>query len=284
MSLTGDVVENWKEFESAWDDYIIATQLNTKLKKDDDTDDPIGMAMVAATLCAVMGQACKRVLTNLPTLTPADRKKPDKIMQALREYFIPQRNVLYERFVFNTAKQKPGEPIDVFSMRLRRLAESCEFGQLQDELIRDRIVIGTTDETGRERLLRERPVPNLNKVIENLRAAEMSRSQREAMSGVAKEMPVEHLKKMRKGQGRTQKPTSVQGKKVPCKDNLSKKCNYCGQDKHPRQECPAKDAVCKKCNARVTGRLFAEVKFHPHTRSSRCLYLMIISVKLMRYQ
>ena len=102
--------------------------------------------------------------------------------------------MLYERFVFNTTNQKPGETIYVFSMRLRHLAESCEFGQLQDDLIRDRIVIGTTDEPGRERLLRERPVPDLNRVIENLRAAEISRTHRDAMMGAAKETTINHMK------------------------------------------------------------------------------------------
>ncbi|XP_068227877.1 uncharacterized protein [Palaemon carinicauda] len=200
-----------------------------------------------------MGQACKRVLTNLPTLTDSQRKDPERIIVALREYFIPQSNILYERFVFNTAKQKSDEMIDGFAMKLCRLADSCEFGNLQDELIRDRIVIGTTDETGRERLLRERPIPNLNQVIENLRAAEMSRSHKEAISGVA---PVDHLKKMRNGrkgpnhqnqQGQKRSPT--QGKKPAGKDNSTKmpKCNYCGKDKHLREQCPARNNTCKKC-------------------------------------
>ena len=50
MSLQGDVVENWKEFEAAWDDYIIATQLDLKMTKEDKTPDPNGLKMVSATL------------------------------------------------------------------------------------------------------------------------------------------------------------------------------------------------------------------------------------------
>ena len=155
MSLGGNIVENWKEFECAWEDYVIATELNNKLTNADGSENTNGHAIVAATLCSIMGAECRKVLNNLPGLTEADRKKPKVILEKLKQYFIPQKNVLYERFVFNSAIQKSGESIDEFTLRLRRLAESCEFGDLKDSLIRDRLVIGTTDEGGRERLLRE---------------------------------------------------------------------------------------------------------------------------------
>ena len=32
MSLQGDVRENWMDFEAAWDNYIVATDLCSKLK------------------------------------------------------------------------------------------------------------------------------------------------------------------------------------------------------------------------------------------------------------
>ena len=102
-----------------------------------------------------MGAECKKVLNNLPGLSEDDRKKPEKIMDLLKGYFIPQKNVLYERFVFHSAVQKSGESIDEFTLRLRRLAETCEFGDIKESLIRDRLVIGTTDKGGQEWLLRE---------------------------------------------------------------------------------------------------------------------------------
>ena len=73
--------------------------------------------------------------------------------------------------------------MDEYVQRLRRLADSCEFATPRDDLIRDRVVIGTTDEAGRERLLRERPVPELSRVVTNLRTAETSRSHKEVISG-----------------------------------------------------------------------------------------------------
>ena len=146
--VKGDVPENWKDFKNSWEYYVIATDLRSKLDNDE------GKEIVAATLCTVMGAICKRILNSLPSLSAEDKKDPSKIVQELKKHFFPQRNVLYERFVFNSAVQKPGETINEYVVRLRQMAESCEFGTLKDSLIRDRIVIGTTDEGGRERLFK----------------------------------------------------------------------------------------------------------------------------------
>ena len=114
MSLKGEVAENWNEFESAWNDYCIATGLNQKLTTAGGEVDPAGQLVVAATLGSVIGPECRKILNNLPDLTVEARKKPDAIIKALRTYFLPQRNVLYERFLFNSAIQKIGETTDQF--------------------------------------------------------------------------------------------------------------------------------------------------------------------------
>ena len=88
-----------------------------------------------------------------------------EIITALRNYFIHQVNVLYEQFIFNSKIQKPGETIDQFVMWFNQLSESCKFGTLQDQIIRDGNVIGTTNEAGRECPLRECPLPDLNCTI-----------------------------------------------------------------------------------------------------------------------
>lgn len=130
MSVKGDVAENWKDFENSWEYYVIATDLRSKLDNDE------GKEIVAATLCTVMGADCKRIMNSLPSLSAADKKDPAKIVQELKKHFIPQRNVLYERFVFNSAVQKPGETIDEYVVRLRQMADSCEFGTLKSHCLR----------------------------------------------------------------------------------------------------------------------------------------------------
>ena len=162
ISLKGDLVENWKDLENSWGYYVITTDLRSRVTEEG------GKEIVAATLCTVMGPECKKVMNSLPTLTAEHKKDPIKILDELQQHFIPQRNVLYERFTFNSATQKHSETTDEFVVPLRQLAESCEFDTLKNSLIRDCIVIGTKDERGRERLLRERPVPNLERVVKSL--------------------------------------------------------------------------------------------------------------------
>ena len=256
MSVKGDVVENWKDFENSWEYYVIATDLRSKL------NDNEGKEIVAATLCTVMGADCKKIMNSLPSLSAEDKKDSAKIILELRKHFIPQRNVLYERFVFNSAVQKAGETIDEYVVRLRQLAESCEFGDLKDSLIRDRIVIGTTDEGGRERLLRERPVPNLNKVVESLRAFEISRTHKQVISGKEPQV-IQHAQKRqrpkdpKRGQGSkpsdqkkppTPRPRQQQPRRQSGNQGQSDVCNWCGRKAdHTRRDCPAKDAKCRLC-------------------------------------
>jgi transposase InsO family protein len=246
MYVKGDLTENWKDFEDAWSNYILATGLNNKLKKADGAADTAGEIQVAATLCSVMGTDCSKIMKNLPKLTEANRKKPEKIIEALRDHFIPQRNVLFERFKFFSANQKE-DTVDEYIVRLRQLAESCEFEGLKESLIRDRLVMGTNDIKCRDRLLQERPVPDLNKCAGSLRASELSNTHRRQMTDsggnmteTGQDVDVNYVQK----KSDTKRPwANGQGQ--------GRKCRWCGfTPSHPRQLCKAKDAMCRACSKR----------------------------------
>ena len=49
-------------------------------------------------------------------------------------------------------KQEDSETVDEFITDLYRLAENCEYGNLHDELVRDRIVVGIRDRKLSEKL------------------------------------------------------------------------------------------------------------------------------------
>ena len=57
-------------------------------------------------------------------------------------HFVIKKNVIYKRVIFNMRSQKEGEPIDSFITEVYALTECCNFGNLRDELIRDRLVEG----------------------------------------------------------------------------------------------------------------------------------------------
>ena len=78
----------------------------------------------------------------------------DTAKQRLKEYFDPQKNRRYEVYCFCQTTQQPSETLDAFHTRLRRLAETCKFTNLEFE-IEQQIIIGGTSSKIRKRALRD---------------------------------------------------------------------------------------------------------------------------------
>ena len=66
--------------------------------------------------------------------------------------FSVRKNMIIERAKFNKHSQLPDEPVEQFIASLYNLAADCNFGELKDELIHDRIVVGIRDASLSERL------------------------------------------------------------------------------------------------------------------------------------
>ena len=73
-------------------------------------------------------------------------------MGKFEQYFVKCRNVIYECSKFNQRVQESDETVDSFITALYRLVETCNYGELTDEMIRDRIVMGIHDNLVAERL------------------------------------------------------------------------------------------------------------------------------------
>ena len=85
-------------------------------------------------------------------LTATQKKKYEMIKERFENYFVVKGNVIFERVKFNKRIHAEGETVDTFVNALYCLAEYCGYGTLQDEMIRDRIVVGLTDVKLSERL------------------------------------------------------------------------------------------------------------------------------------
>ena len=222
MDVTGDLVSNWEFFRDSWKNYATATKLADKDKK-----------IVAATLLSIMGKECLHVCRNLP-MTADERQDADVILTKLSEYFIPKRNKIYERYVFNSRCQKADESFDQFLTALRKLAATCKFDTFEDEMLRDRIVTGLRDHGHRERLLRESTL-TLQKAIDICQTNEMAASQRHKMeqSGTIHFAREEKKRGPRENPRRSSRPTRL--------------CKYCG-DTHAAGNCHASGKTCAKRN------------------------------------
>jgi len=78
-------------------------------------------------------------------LSEEDLKKYNTVKQKFDSHFVKRRNVIFERAKFNSHKQEAGESVDSFITDLHCLARYCNYGELHDEMIRDRIVVGIRD-------------------------------------------------------------------------------------------------------------------------------------------
>lgn len=95
-------------------------------------------------LCYLMGERAEEILSQvMPDLNATTLYEAIKIK--FNGYFAPKKNVVFERFKFNSRTQQTDESVDSFVTALYTLAETCEFGELKEDLIRDRLVIGIRD-------------------------------------------------------------------------------------------------------------------------------------------
>ena len=88
-------------------DYELATGLDQK-----------SQAICVATFCLLMGKDCLQIFLNLNFGT--EEIMITSSLSALEDYFLPKRNLVYERF--NSCIQTPEETVDGYINRLRKLA------------------------------------------------------------------------------------------------------------------------------------------------------------------
>lgn len=125
------------------------------------------------------------------------------------------------------------------------------FGAFVDELIRDRIVLGTKDQGVRGRLLRESKV-TLDSAIEMSRTSERTSNQLKKLQGPSETgstaAPQVNFASKGSKNAKTRNSQKTRASKSPGKSTLNFKCKYCG-GKHAkgRKTCPAKGQTCNLC-------------------------------------
>ena len=115
------------------------------------------------------------------TFQDNEMNKIQILIDKFDQHFSPQKNLTYQRYLFNTCSQN-GRPVDDFLIDLRNNARICEFEDLQDSLIRDRIVRGIDDKNIRQRLLHDNNL-TLDRAAAIVRASETSKSQVHELDG-----------------------------------------------------------------------------------------------------
>lgn len=95
-----------------------------------------------------MGEKSEEILLQFDTVPTT----AETMLNKFSEYFQPRVNIIFERYLFNKRCQKEFETIEEFISSVHKLAENCKFGDLKEELIRDRIVVGVKNQTISEKM------------------------------------------------------------------------------------------------------------------------------------
>ncbi|XP_062699501.1 uncharacterized protein K02A2.6-like, partial [Aedes albopictus] len=246
-----NLAEAFRDFRQSWDIFVVASEIEAK-------PDNIKVAL----LKNFLGLDAVKVLDTL--LPVADQVNPGVILNALGGYCLPQTNETYERFVFNTAVQRESEEVIEFVSRLRKLSVSCNFGNLKDSMIRDRIVVGIRSDDTRKALLKTVNL-TLAGAIDICRAQKLVDDRLTAMK--VKQEP-------REPEGEPETIAKCKVEKSKYRERV--KCKYCGRDDYKignREECPANGVTCRSCGkqnhyARVC-RMKPEKKEESRSEESR---------------
>ncbi|XP_046392169.1 uncharacterized protein LOC124160378 [Ischnura elegans] len=233
------VAKDWPRWAQRWERYWVASGL----KKQSD-EEQLNM------LVYVMGEKAEDVLLSLQ-LSAADKKKYKKVCEEFNNHYMGRVNIVYMRAKFNQRCQEEGEAVDEFISDLYRLIQYCEYGSLQDDLLRDRIVVGVYDAKLSQALQMD-PGLTLEVALRKARQAEEVQRQQGLLRGtqgsthrgVASDYEVSEVKKRTKPiSGKRASPGGCSGQ------SQHQRCGRCGRSpQHAFATCLARQSTCHACS------------------------------------
>lgn len=180
LKMEGNLSENWRRWKRTYDCYFDAAELSEKTDK-----------IKINTFFNLIGPDAVDTFDsfNLPAIQSAVYQN---VVKAFDDFCKPKQNTVYERFVFNERKQKEGEPFDTFHMDIKRLIRTCHYGDQENDMLRDRIVIGVYDKNLQKKLL-ETANLTYDVAVEKCRTAEVTKEQANEMSKLNAVNEVKHV-------------------------------------------------------------------------------------------
>lgn len=260
----GDVVENFKFFQLQWNNYLVASGANANTEE-----------IKKSTLLSAIGDDCLKMYTSF-VLTDADQATEKSLLNAIGRNLTPVVNKRYERAIFNLATQKPKETVHIYLNRLKKLIKNCQYGELEDDLLLDKLISSIKDLSLRELLWMDKDI-TLEQALQKCKDKELAQKQLEALKPVETTVPVNVQQATTQIQQQTQPKKknkqqknvvaqqqknvtiiqNIQAPSAPVIPQLPKKpfkrCLNCGNHKKGFEheanpsECPANGITCKIC-------------------------------------
>lgn len=221
LSLNGNLRENVELWKESFETYCIASGVEQLPER-----------VQIATFKSALGPSARKIF-NLWPLQPADKDTVAKCLTALSTYMIPQKNVKLVRYEFSQLRQESGdgageaESMSGFINRARAMVKECNYGDLEDEMLRDKIITGIRDMSLKKKMIETENLTSV-RVIEMCQAEEATRFEMERNRLLGAE---QH---------------SVN--KIAGDRHQNKRCSFCGKAYHTNLlDCPARGATCNYC-------------------------------------
>ena len=127
------------------------------------------------------------------TISAEETDKIGAYISKFGEYFSPQSNTVFSRYLFHKRDQRDGETIDQYITELKLLARECEYSttELKEEMIRDRLVSGISSARVREKLLQAGSNLTLSQAVTISRAHVETQVQLRTCRNLARAAPTE---------------------------------------------------------------------------------------------
>lgn len=248
----GNAAVNWKRFRDQWANYEEATLLTSQPS-----------TRRAAILLSCIGTDAYDIFRGMAFPNDNDKHDVDKIMLAFDKFCIGEINVSYERYVLNKRVQEANESFDNFLSDTRHLIRSCEYGNLADSVVRDRLICGVKDESLRQKLLTVRQL-DLAKAIDMCRANESAQRHLRDMRGsdevhavTSYRRPTAAYHRQRSQSQSRQHHVATAGPRHtsaarPTSDSTSRtasrRCKFCNrQHEFRKTSCLAYNKICNAC-------------------------------------
>lgn len=205
-----DSTEQWFSYTERFDCFVQANG--------------IAAGKLVSTFLSVVGPKMFNLLRCLVQLEKPASLRYREIVDALAAHFSPKALLIAERFCFHKSNQEEGESVTcfVFLAALRKLAEHCEFNNVLNDTIRNRLVCGLRSEAAQKRLLTESAL-TLEKAIEISVSMELAAKESQQLNSSVKIHKV-----------------STESREAPIK------CYWCDKTGHLAVECWSKDVNCRK--------------------------------------
>ena len=241
LKLTGNVSENFKNFELRFNDYCIQADYRD-LAKDSATAREAHYKSPLLEISALRSSLPDEALSVLrytiePQIIPEDKKKPWIWMEKLRSHYTGTSgsSLLSDRFEFWTSSQTQHESIQEWEVKVRQAGSLCGYGQLSKELCRDKFIFGLNGKHMRTELLKTHVKPDksaktLSDVVAEARATEFATQANQFTKGAEEE-----VHSFRHSQMKLRREPGT--------------CFWCGDRRgpHPWKACPANDLSCSSC-------------------------------------